>query len=105
MVTRDTFTRARAMLDRMLNPVFLPEGTFKQYRERLTGMLEKAVVEFGRNGYPQGIDQLLEVGVLREDNIETAIDAALGASEVAVLSRLMEIRRTRFGAALFDFDL
>ena len=105
MVTRDPLARAQSMLDRLTNPVFADEATLKRYRERLTSMLAKTVVEFGRNGFPQGIDMLLDVGVLRKGNIEEAIDAAQSAGEVAVLSRLMEIRRTQFGAVLFDFDL
>ena len=104
-VTRDVLTRSQTMLDRILHPAYASPGIIKRFREQLQRSLPKVVVEFGRNGFPQGIDMLLEAEVLTQDNIEEAIDAAVGAGEVAVLSRLIELRRTAFGAALFDFDL
>jgi hypothetical protein len=43
--------------------------------------------------------------LLDEGNIEAALDAAMEANEVAVTSRLMEIRRIHFDLPMFDFDL
>jgi len=45
------------------------------------------------------------LGLLNEGNIERVLDAAIEADEVALVSRLVEVRRTRFGVPLFDFDL
>ena len=105
LTTQDTFMSARGMLERLLDGDLLNEKMEHLFRDRLRVLLPNAVVEFGRNGYLQGIDQLLETGVLNEGNVETALDAAMEAGEIAVLSRLMEIRRTHFGTPLFDFDL
>ncbi len=104
-VTQDMLGRSRIMLARIKDPVLAQPEVVQRFRNSLRGALEKIVVVFGRNGYPQGIDQLLETGILDAGNIESAIEAAQAAGEIAVLSRLMEIRRTEFGAALFDFDL
>ena len=104
-VTHDVLGRARTMLSRILDPVYAQPGVIQRFRNSLRGSLPKVVVAFGCNGYPQGIDLLLQAEILDEGNIEEAIEAAQAAGEVAVLSRLMEIRRTEFGAALFDFDL
>ena len=105
LTTQDTFMSARGMLERLLDGDLLNEKMEHLFRDRLRVLLPNAVVEFGRNGYLRGIDQLLEAGVLNEGNVETALDAAMEAGEIAVLSRLMEIRRTHFGTPLFDFDL
>ena len=62
-------------------------------------------VEFGRNGFLQGIDMLADQGFLNEGTIDQAIEACMDAGELAALSRLMELKRATFAAPLFDFDL
>jgi len=101
----DTYIRSRMMLDRLAEPVYLYERVEALFRNRLENGICQSVVAFGRNGYLEGVDKLLDLGLLNEGNIERVLDAAIEADEVALVSRLVEVRRTRFGVPLFDFDL
>lgn len=103
--TQDTFARAKAILERLENPVLLDEVTRAAFEKRICKAVPDTIVAMGKNGYTKGIDMLLEVGALNQDNIDTAIEAASAAGEIAALSRLMELKRTSFGARMFDFDL
>jgi len=105
LITQDTFNRSKAMLERLENPVRLDDRMRREFEKKIMRTLAATVTAFGRNGFPQGIDLLLDFGFLNQGTIDTAIEAASDAGEIAVLSRLMEIKRTSFDAPLFDFDL
>ena len=105
MNTRDIFTRSRMMVERLTNPVYLSQKIAVLFKNRVSTILPTVVVEFGKNGYLEGIDKLLELGILDAENIQETVDAAVAADEVATASRLMDIQRTRFGLPMFDFDL
>ena len=77
----------------------------REFEKKIARTLAATVTAFGRNGFPQGIDLLFDFGFLNQATIDVAIEAASDAGEIAVLSRLMEIKRISFDAPLFDFDL
>lgn len=103
--THDLFTRARMMIDRLKNPICLSGPRAATFKSDLALKVPGIVVEFGRNGYLVGIDDLLDLGILSDENVQKAVDATIAAGEVAASSRLMELQRTQFGLPLFDFDL
>ena len=105
LTTRDVYIRAKGMLERLRNPVMLHANMRKSFEKALKSNLDGIVVAFGRNGFARGIDWLHELGMLNGETIDSAIEAASDAGEIAVLSRLVELRRTAFAAPLFDFDL
>ncbi|HAM16787.1 MAG TPA: hypothetical protein DCP91_13240 [Eggerthellaceae bacterium] len=105
LITQDVHYRSKAMLERLKDPVMLDDHMREAFEKKLARSLASTVVAFGQNGYHQGIDLLFEAGTLTADNIDGAIEAAAASGEVAVVSRLIEIKRTSFQAPLFDFEL
>ena len=105
LITQDTFNRSKAILERLGKPIELDKRMQAEFERKIERTLTSTVVAFGRNGFPQGIDLLHDFGFLNRDTIDVAIEAASDTGEIAVLSRLMEIKRTSFDAPLFDFDL
>ena len=105
MHIHDTFTRSRMMVERLLEPVHLGKRMATLFRNHLSTSIPAAIVEYGRNGYLEGIDALVKLELLDEGNIDEALDAAIAAGEVAVVSRLTEVKRSCFDMPLFDFDL
>jgi len=105
LITQDTLVRSKAMLERLANPVMLDKHMAAEFVRKLERTLTATVVAFGKGGFPQGIDLLFDRGMLNQDTIDEAIQAASEAGEIAVLSRLMELKRTAFASPMFDFDL
>ena len=105
LATQDTFLRAKAILERLDNPVMLGDSTRAAFKRQLARAVPGTVVAMGKNGFSQGVDMLYKAGVITQENIDDIIEEASKAHEIAVLSCLMELKRTAFQGRMFDFDL
>jgi hypothetical protein len=103
----------RAELVELLSGKNFPEGVCfnntKANRERYHAVLneniEEICADIARHDDRETISQLADLGFINEGNLERVIAAVNRLQDAAMTGFLLEMKRVRFGARAFDFDL
>lgn len=95
---RDTFERCSIMVERLMNPLFLPDKTAELFRETLARTLKEACMAFALHGYMNGFDMLVELGLLNKEGIERMVGQMSEAGDAHATAYLLELKRKCFPA-------
>ena len=102
----NTFKMARAALERLTDPIFLSDGARARFVSTVSQRLGDVVVSFAKTNYLQGFDQLIECGLITQDNIVVITDMVGETANVEATGHLFELRRRYFGYdVMAEFDL
>ena len=63
------------------------------------------IVQAARHDDRQVVDDMLDLGYLTKDNIDTVVERAGDVQDAAMTGYLLEVKRRFFGSQLMDFDL
>lgn len=100
----DPFDRARQVLDRLVDPLYLNVANRTRFESMLSRGLPALCRVFAEHGCAMGFGRLADLGFLNEDNITKIIDDTNGVGDAAVTGYLLEMKRRRFGSRV-DFEL
>ena len=104
-LTSDPFERYRLMCLRLCEPLWLSADAKEIFLKQLRSRTSDVCVLFARNSFLKGYDILAALEILTNDNFDAMLQAVTKAGEVAAVNQMLEVRRRRLGAPLFDFDL
>lgn len=97
--------RTKRMLFRLANGRMLTEAREHEFNNTVRICLDALVREFARTNDLDSTRSLLDLGFINADNIAHAIEVANSVDGVTCARLLLEEKRRRFSAPLFDFDL
>ena len=101
----DELAQARHMTARLADPVHLAEEARSLFHETVASALTSIAAHFGARSYWQGLDQLTDAGLIDNANIANVISTLTALGDAASVSYLLDLKRTRFGEALWDYAL
>lgn len=101
----DPLERARCMVARLADPVHLTAQSRAAFADTVAAALESICVHFGLRGYTEGFDHLRSAGMLDAGNISDIIATLSRAGDVPSVGYLLNMKRTFFGKAAWDYAL
>ncbi|MBP3867010.1 MAG: leucine-rich repeat protein [Eggerthellaceae bacterium] len=101
----DKLVRLRLMTARLADPRFLTVERRDCFFEEISANLDALIAHFGARGMWEQYDLLAVAGVLTNATISRAIDVLTTLSDAASVGALLELKRTRFGEAAWDYAL
>lgn len=99
------YEQARLIVERFKDPILLTGVNRSLFERTLREHAVEICVDTARHDDRALMGALADFGYLNADNIETVIVAVSGLQDAAMSGYLLELKRTRFGRAAFDFDL
>lgn len=97
--------RTVRMLYRLGNGRMLSKARKREFESTVKLCLDSLIRRFARVNDRSGVRMLLDLGFIDTDNIAHSIEVANAAGGVPVARLLLEERKSRFAAPMFDFDL
>lgn len=97
--------RTERMLYRLSNGRMLSDARRREYKAAIGMCLDSLVKRFSRVDDRDGVRMLLDLGFIDAGNIAHAIEVANTAGGVPIARLLLEERKARYNAPVFDFDL
>lgn len=103
--SHDKLQTAQAMLQRLKSERCLEPAAARLFRTRLASALEGVCLNFGASSYWQGFDQLIDVGLLGEQNITHIVDILTRYGDAPAAGYLLQAKRQRFGGRSWEYGI
>ena len=101
----DGLARARQMVARLARPVHLSTRARTVFTRVIEDAIESVCIHFGARNYWAGYDQMADAGILDESTITHMVGVLSGFGDGSAASYLLNLKRARFGKAVFDYAL
>ena len=99
------YEQAKLIVDRLKDPIMLINVNRSLFERTLRVHILEICVDVARHDDRALMSDLADFGYVNQDNIEDIIVSVSNLQDAAMSGFLLELKRTRFGRAAFDFDL
>lgn len=99
------YDQATRLVARLKDPIFLSDVNRAMCNRVLETSIGDICVEAAKHDDRRLVDDLLNMGLVNNDNINEVIDRVGAVQDASMTGYLLEAKRERFGMEAFDFDL